>query len=139
MAERQTFGMLRAAHVVLALATLGEVGIGIAGLVYPQIIALLMDARLDAGGLMVARMLGVAVLALGLTWWVARDDPRRVVRHAAGFLVYNFGIGVLFALVAASAAQPALPALVAALHLLVGATVAAALPAARATTNPGQR
>jgi hypothetical protein len=117
----------RAAELLFLLSTLGEMGVGIAVLAFPEILALLLDMRLDAAGLLAARMLGSAVLAIGITWWVARRDPQRISRYAAGFIVYNLGFGVLFVFTAAHASRPALPCLVAVVHLLAGAGMVAAV------------
>ena len=118
--------MRRMAEFVFVLMALGELAVGIAALAYPPVIAFVADARLDANGLLVARMLGAAVLALGVTWWTARNDPERLSRHAAGFIAYNIGVGALFALAATAAARPALPALVAVTHLVAGGVLTAA-------------
>jgi hypothetical protein len=107
--------------LLITLSALGEIGVGAFVLAYPRIIALLMDAKLDASGLLVARMLGSAALALGVTWWIGRGDATRLSRYTAGFLVYNLGIGALFGLAALSAVRPALPWLVCIVHLGAGA------------------
>src|SRR5262249_31424844 len=84
----------RTAMLVFMLVSLGEMLAGVVLLAAPQQTArLLVDVTLDAGGAIVARMLGVAVLALGITWWLARAEPGRCT---PGFLVYNFGVGLLF-------------------------------------------
>jgi hypothetical protein len=127
-------GAWRAAALLFTLSALGEIGVGAAALVYPQLIALLMDAPLESGGLLVARMLGSAVLALGLTWWLARNDPQGPSRCRVGFLVYNVALGVLFALHALQAARPALPWLVGIAHLSIAAAFALASFSARAAT-----
>jgi hypothetical protein len=99
-------GARRAAEVLLTLSALGEIVVGAVALAYPQIVALLMDATLDARGLLVARMLGSAALALGVTWWMARGDAARLSRCAAGYLVYNLGVGALFAVAALGLGGP---------------------------------
>ena len=88
------------AQALVTLSALGEIGVGAVVLAYPQLVALLMDATLDAGGLMVARMLGSAALALGITWWIARSEPSRLSRYTAGYIAYNLSVGALFALAA---------------------------------------
>ena len=63
----------RAATLVVTLMAIGESLVGVVLLAMPrEVVQLLIDAALDARGLIVARMLGVAVLALGITWWMAR-------------------------------------------------------------------
>ena len=91
-----------------------------------------MDAPLDSAGLLVARMLGGAVLALGITWWIARNDPQGASRCMVGFLVYNFALGVLFAFQALQAARPVLPWLVGIAHLSIAAAFAVTSASARA-------
>lgn len=110
----------RLARLLLSAGALGEMGVGVAGLAYPRILSVLLDATLDANGLLVARMLATAALAIGLTWWLARKDPSALSRSAAGFLVYNFGIGALFLLQGLAAARPLLPWLIGFVHLGVG-------------------
>ena len=126
-------GAQRTAALLFSLGALGEIGVGAVVLVFPQLIALLMDAPLDSAGLLATRMLGGAVLALGLTWWSARNDPQGPSRCMAGFLVYNVALGVLFAFQALHAARPALPWLVGIVHLLIAGAFAMVLAFARAT------
>jgi len=67
----------RLVTLVVALMAIGETTVGMVILVLPHEVArLLIDAALDARGLIVARMLGVAVLALGITWWTACGEAR---------------------------------------------------------------
>ena len=94
-----------------------EVAFGIAALAFPQLVSVLLDAALDAHGLLVARMLGAAALAFGVTWRGVRREPRSASRYAVGFVIYNLGIGTLFAIGAAAAERSAVPWLVAAFHL----------------------
>jgi hypothetical protein len=70
-----------------------EVGTGLALILLPSLVAsLLLGASLDTpGALVVARIAGAALLSLGTTCWLARQDERS--RAAAGLiaamLVYN--------------------------------------------------
>jgi hypothetical protein len=130
----QVTGAQRVARALLTLSALGEIGVGAVGLAYPQFVALLLDATLDAGGLLVARMLGSAALALGITWWMARRETARLSRYTAGYIVYNLGVGALFALAALTAVRPALPWLVCIVHLVAGVGFGAAV-AARGTSG----
>ena len=98
-----------------------EIAFGIAALAVPQLVSLLLDAALDAHGLLVARMLGVAALAFGISWRGVRRDPRSASRYAVGFVIYNLGLGTLFAIGAAAAERSAAPWLAAAFHLCAAA------------------
>ena len=63
----------RAAELLVALMAIGEMSVGMVILALPREVALLLvDASLDGRGPIVARMMGIAVLALGITWWMAR-------------------------------------------------------------------
>lgn len=123
----------RAAQFLFTLSALGEIAIGIVALLFPQIVALLLATSLDGTGQLIARMLGSAVLALGVTWWLARRDPfpQLMSRYAAGFLVYNVGIALLFLVRALVVAAPALPLVVAIVHVLAGLGFLAAVVTAR--------
>jgi hypothetical protein len=106
------------ATLVMTLMSIGEMLVGVAILALPREVALLLvDAALDARGLLVARMLGVAVLALGITWWMARRDSDRPLRYSPGFIIYNLGVGALFGVAALAAARPALPGFVCVAHV----------------------
>lgn len=110
----------RAGLLLLAIAALGEMAVGALLVVFPAIGAVLIAVPLAGSGLLVTRMLGVAVLAIGLTWWLARHE--RNSHHVPGFLLYNVGVGALFALAAMSTGEPAMPWILAIAHLAVGAT-----------------
>ena len=128
----------RAGSLLLNLAALGEMAVGVLVAAFPSIGTALIGAPLDSSGLLVMRMLGMAIFVIGLTWWLARGDANRVARHALGFIVYNIGIGVLFALAAMSASQPLIPWIVAIVHLAAGATFAAVVaitPSSTAATK----
>ena len=112
---------MRAATLVVTLMSIGEALVGVAIVAVPREVALLLiDVTLDVRGQIVARMLGVAVLALGITWWMARGDADRRSPHSAGFIVYNLGVGALFGWAALGARQPALPWIVCIAHLTAG-------------------
>jgi hypothetical protein len=117
-------------RLLLTLMALGELGVGVLVLAFPApVMGLLLAAPVEGVGLVVTRMAGIAVTALGLTWWRARRDlDQRLTRIAPGFLVYNLGVGLLFLAYAATAAG-SVPVswIVAALHLLAGLAFAATL------------
>ncbi len=120
-----------AARLLFTTSALGEMGVGVLGLAYPQVLSILLDATLDAGGLLVARMLAAAALAIGLTWWLARKEPDVLARNAAGFLVYNLAIGALFLLQGFAAARPLLPWLLGVVHVGAGAGFVILAPRSR--------
>jgi hypothetical protein len=80
-------------RTLLSITAVLEAAAGLALVVLPALfIALLLGASLDtASGLFVARLAGAAVLALGLTCWLARNDTdSRAARSiVAGMLFYN--------------------------------------------------
>lgn len=124
-------GTQRAAARLFSVSALSEIGVGVCLILFPQLAAVLLDASLDGAGLLVARGLGSAVLALALTWWIMRNDARAVARCAAGFIIYNVVVGAVFAFQAMHAARPALPGLVGIVHLLVGGAFAVTIVFAR--------
>lgn len=104
---------------ILALSALVEMAFGAAALVFPTILSLLLGAPLDWHGLLVARMLAVAALSLGITWWRGgRSKPEHLTLMAGGYVAYNVGVGVLFIIAARSTNTANLPWLVAIFHLL---------------------
>jgi len=122
----------RTARLLFCVSALGEIGVGVLVLLFPQILAFLMAASLDPAALLVARMLGSAALALGVMWWVSRREPvvQLLSRYLAGYLIYNLGMGVLFVFCAIAASEPVVPWIVAIGHLLLGVGFGAAVLAA---------
>lgn len=112
----------RFARVLFIASALGEVAVGLAGLAWPALLGVLLDIELDRGGLVVARMLAAAALAIGATWWFERRQADALPRNAAGFLIYNFAIGALFVAQGLAAVRPALPTVLGLVH--VGAAIA---------------
>ena len=125
-------GTQHAAVLLFSASALGEIAVGVFLLPFPQLAAPLLDAPLDGNGLLLARALGGAALALGLTWWIARNDARALAYCTAGFIIYNAAVGALFAFQALRTARPLLPWLVGIVHLLAGGAFAAAIAFARA-------
>ena len=109
-------------RLLFSASAIGEIAVGAAVLVVPELLGLLLDAQLDAYGLLVAQLLGGAVLALGVTWWMARSGPEQALsRCVAGYIVFNLAMGLLFALQALEATRPAvLPWIVGVVHLVMG-------------------
>jgi len=118
------------AGLLLTVMALAELGVGLLVLAFPgPVTGLLLAVPAEGVGLVVARMAGIAIAALGLTWWHARRDvDQRLTRIVPGFLVYNLGVGLLFLAyaVTASAAVP-LSWVAAVAHLVGGFAFAAAL------------
>ena len=74
----------RVARLIVTLVSIGEMLVAVAILALPrEVTLLLVDASLDGRGLIVARMMGIAVLALGMTWWMARRDADGLSRYSA--------------------------------------------------------
>jgi hypothetical protein len=109
---------------------LGELCVGAALALLPaDAIGLLLNGTLSGVSLVVARVLGITLIALGLTWWSARKAPAALRSRAVGFLAYNFGMGMLLLLLALLAGRfAAVFWLVAWLHLLTGLGFALGAP-----------
>jgi hypothetical protein len=80
---------------LLITTAIGEIATGIALLAVPALVAsILLAATLDApAGVALARVAGMALLALGVVCWMARDDAQsRAARGVvAAMLLYNAG------------------------------------------------
>jgi hypothetical protein len=78
---------------LLIVTALTETATGLMLLVFPtRVVAFLLGATLETpAGLVVARMAGAALLALGFACWLARNDgANRAVRGlVAAMLLYN--------------------------------------------------
>ena len=76
-----------------------EAGAGLALLCLPSAaVYLLLDARLEApAALAVARVGGVALLTLGVAFWLARGDTQsRAARGlVAAMVIYNLGVALV--------------------------------------------
>jgi hypothetical protein len=122
-------GAERAARLLFCAGALGEIGTGLLLLVFPRLVGILINAAVDVPGLLIARVFGSTILALGVTWWIAKNEPleRLTSGYLPGFLIYNLGVGVLFVLRALAASEPAWPWLVATVHVVAGVGFAAAV------------
>ena len=112
------------AEWLFALIALGEIGIGLLGTLFPAaVIGFLLGAPIEGTGAVAARLAGIAVASVGISWWPDRNrlDAERLRQIAAGFIVYNLGVGLLFVAYAWTADR-LLPVawLVAAVHLFAG-------------------
>ena len=108
-------------RTLFGVSALGELIVGLAAVAFPQtVLGFLLKAPVVDAAVVIARMLGITLAALGLTWWFASNDRHGLGRCTAGFLAYNLGIGLLFLLLALD--SPRVPVLwvVASLHLLAG-------------------
>lgn len=129
---------MRARAWLLTVAAIGEMAVGALLVVLPSVGTFLVGALIDSAGLIVTRMAGVALLAIGLTWWLGRNDAVFLARAAPGFVLYNIGVGVLFFMAATTASQPLVPWIVAILHLAAGATFVAVVGMATSATTPAK-
>jgi len=86
-------GARRAVKLLVEASAIGELTLGIAVVLSPRTVSeLLLAAPIDGIGAVIARLAGVAVAVLGLTWWLAsRDLDRLFTPIAPGF----FGVKVI--------------------------------------------
>jgi hypothetical protein len=86
--------------ILLAVTAIIEAGAGVAlGCFPPAVVALLLGSGLDTpAAVILGRLTGVALLALGVACWLARNDTQG--RAARGLIlavvVYNLGAVMLF-------------------------------------------
>ncbi len=68
---------------LLALTAVGEAVTGLVLLVYPPLVVrLLFDAEIAGVGVVMSRVAGAALLAIGVACWLARYDPERPPKDA---------------------------------------------------------
>jgi hypothetical protein len=95
---------LQVQRMLLRIAAVVEILAGLVLILLPgPTIRLLLGAPPDVVGLMVGRIAGVALLALGVACWGARSDAGGAARvgTVGAITLYNLGVGgllVLFAL-----------------------------------------
>jgi hypothetical protein len=90
-------------RMLLAIAAMAETLAGLALILVPDFtIRLLLGGRPDDVGLMVGRVLGVGMLALGVACWGARADSGGAARAGTvgAITLYNAGVGLLLVLFA---------------------------------------
>ena len=81
---------------LLTLTAVGEAVTGLVLLVYPPIVVrLLFDAEIAGVGVVMSRVAGAALLAIGVACWLARNDPRRPTQRGllTGVLIYDLAAG----------------------------------------------
>jgi hypothetical protein len=77
---------------MLALAAAGEAALGLVLLVYPPIVVrLLFGAEVASAGVVMSRITGISLIALGLACW---PGPAQV-----GMLIYSVGVTLYLAYV----------------------------------------
>lgn len=131
-AVRSTLAVTRS---IVAAAALGELTVGVLAVLFPgPVLRFLLQAPLQGNDLVVARMVGVSITALGYHWWHTRHEPRAFLNRgmAGGFLVYNFGLALVFAAYVQSQDRLLpVPLLVAVTHLVIGAAYVVATARSR--------
>ena len=111
---------------LLVLAALVEVGTGVGALVVPgTLISLLLGTASDGSSQMVGRVLGLALVCLGICCWSARSDDASTSRAGvvAAITTYNAGAAALLATFAATGTATG-PVVWVAVALHTGITVA---------------
>lgn len=75
---------------LLMLAAAGEATMGLALLVYPPIVVrLLFGAEIAGGAVVMSRIAGISLMALGLACWPDGDAGSRASRALPAMLCYN--------------------------------------------------
>jgi len=115
---------------LLALGAVLEIPVALGLLIVPSALStLLLGASLSGAGLIVARLGGGGLLALGIACWCARSTPtvRASLGVAAALLTYNAIACVTLVLVPPGPGSRALLLSVAVLHGLLAAGLLGAL------------
>jgi hypothetical protein len=75
---------------LLALTTTFEAATGLILLVYPPVVVrLLFGAEMTGVGIVVSRIAGISLIALGLACWPGRDAGNSAARALRAMLCYN--------------------------------------------------
>jgi hypothetical protein len=89
-------------RILLALTAVGEAGTGLVLLAYPPIVVrLLFGAEIAGVGVVMSRVAGAALLAIGVACWPARNDPGCPAKLGllSGVLIYDLAAAALLAYV----------------------------------------
>ena len=85
---------------ILAFTVIVEIGTGLGLLLFPAIAgALLVGGDLAGAGVVVARCLGMTLVALGLACWRGRQSAGNVAAAVRGMLLYNAAVALYLAYV----------------------------------------
>jgi hypothetical protein len=116
---------------LLAIGGILEIGAGLGLLVAPSLAAMiLLGSSLEMPGIIIGRLAGGGLLALGIACWQARKTPLVPAGLGVswGFLVYNVVACITLAWAGVTLGREALPALgLALVHGVLGVAVLAAL------------
>jgi hypothetical protein len=83
---------------LIPVAAVIEAATGVALMVFPQTVArLLLGADLADPGIAVARVAGIALLALGLGCWMARHSVSATASALPALLIYNLPVTIYLA------------------------------------------
>ncbi len=85
---------------LLTLTAVAEAVTGLVLLAYPPIVVrLLFGADISGVGVVISRIAGAALLAIGVACWLARNDPGRPAQLGllTGVLIYDTAAAVLLA------------------------------------------
>jgi hypothetical protein len=75
---------------LLALAAVGEAATGLVLLAYPPIVVrLLFGAEIAGAGMVMSRVAGIGLIALGIACWPSRDTRGRAGSALCGMLTYS--------------------------------------------------
>jgi len=75
---------------VLALAATSEAAMGLVLLVYPPIVVrLLFGSEIAGAGVVISRIAGISLVALGLACWPGSDGDSGLTRALRGMLCYS--------------------------------------------------
>ena len=86
---------------ILIFAAVVEVGTGLVLLIDPAIVVtLLFGSEVSSPGTQIARVFGIALLALGLACWPGRQRAETSSPAFRGMLLYNAGIALYLAYLA---------------------------------------
>jgi hypothetical protein len=127
---------------LLAIGAVLEIPVGLGLLAIPSPLAtVLLGAPLSGTGLVVARLAGGGLLALGIACWFARSTPttQAGLGVAGGLLTYNIVACVTLVLASPGSGSGALTLGAAVVHGLLAAGLLVALLARDRGTQPHRR